>query len=101
MDLGDSDKVTIMDGLFQIQQTQDKTLSFRYSCRLAMCGSCAVVINGKEGLALQDHAPGYAARDDHRGAPAAHSRCERPDGRYEGTDPEIAENGAVLRSQIG
>jgi succinate dehydrogenase/fumarate reductase iron-sulfur protein len=25
VDLGDSDKVTVMDGLFQIQQTQDKT----------------------------------------------------------------------------
>jgi succinate dehydrogenase / fumarate reductase, iron-sulfur subunit len=53
VDLGSSDKVTIMDGLFYIQQTQDKTLSFRYSCRLAMCGSCAVVVNGKEGLACK------------------------------------------------
>jgi succinate dehydrogenase/fumarate reductase iron-sulfur protein len=53
VDPGNSDKVTILDGLFQIQQTQDNTLSFRYSCRLAMCGSCAVVVNGKEGLACK------------------------------------------------
>ncbi len=53
VDLGDAEKVTVLDALFMIQQTQDKTLSFRYSCRLAMCGSCALVINGREGLACK------------------------------------------------
>jgi succinate dehydrogenase/fumarate reductase iron-sulfur protein len=53
VDLGDAEKVTVLDALFRVQQTQDKTLSFRYSCRLAMCGSCALVINGKEGLACK------------------------------------------------
>jgi len=53
VDMGDSEKVTVLDALFRIQQTQDKTLSFRYSCRLAMCGSCALLINGKEGLACK------------------------------------------------
>jgi len=53
IDLGDAEKVTVLDALFKIQQTQDKTLSFRYSCRLAMCGSCALVINGREGLACK------------------------------------------------
>ncbi len=53
VDLGDADKVTVLDALFKIQQGQDKTLSFRYSCRLAMCGSCALVMNGKEGLACK------------------------------------------------
>jgi succinate dehydrogenase/fumarate reductase iron-sulfur protein len=53
VDLGDEKKITVLDVLFKIQQTQDKTLSFRYSCRLAMCGSCAVVINGREGLACK------------------------------------------------
>jgi len=53
IDLGDEDKVTVLDALFRIQQTQDKTLSFRSSCRLAMCGSCALVMNGREGLACK------------------------------------------------
>ena len=53
VDLGEAEKVTVLDALFKMQQTQDKTLSFRYSCRLAMCGSCALVINGKEGLACK------------------------------------------------
>ena len=62
VDMGESDKVTVLDALFNIHQTQDMSLSFRYSCRLAMCGSCAVVVNGKEGLAcktmLKDQPPG-------------------------------------------
>jgi len=53
VDLGDADKVTILDALFKILQTQDKSLSFRHSCRLAMCGSCALVMNGREGLACK------------------------------------------------
>jgi len=53
VDLGDEEKITVLDALFKIQQAQDKTLSFRYCCRLAMCGSCAVIINGREGLACK------------------------------------------------
>jgi len=53
VDLGDEEKITVLDALFKIQQGQDKTLSFRYCCRLAMCGSCALVINGREGLACK------------------------------------------------
>lgn len=43
----------VLDALLHVQQHQDPTLSFRYSCRVGMCGSCAMVINGKEGLACQ------------------------------------------------
>lgn len=50
VDMGESDKITVLDALFKIQQTLDTSLSFRYSCRLAMCGSCALVVSGKEGL---------------------------------------------------
>lgn len=53
VDLGDEEKITVLDALFKIHQAQDKTLSFRYCCRLAMCGSCALVINGREGLACK------------------------------------------------
>lgn len=43
----------VLDLLLHVQHHIDSTLSFRYSCRAGMCGSCAVVINGKEGLACQ------------------------------------------------
>ena len=46
-------KMSVLDALFQIQQTQDRTLSFRCSCRLGMCGTCAVIVNNREGLACQ------------------------------------------------
>jgi len=42
---------TVLDALFQILETQDHTLAFRYSCRSAVCGSCAMFINGRHRLA--------------------------------------------------
>lgn len=43
----------VLDLLLRIRQQQDPSLAFRFSCRVGMCGSCAVVINGREGLACQ------------------------------------------------
>jgi len=42
---------TALDALFQILENQDHSLAFRYSCRSAVCGSCAMFINGKYRLA--------------------------------------------------
>ena len=39
---------TVLDALVEIQRGQDQTLAFRYACRVGMCGSCAMVINGRE-----------------------------------------------------
>jgi fumarate reductase iron-sulfur subunit len=39
---------TVLDALVDIQHGQDQTLAFRYACRVGMCGSCAVVVNGRE-----------------------------------------------------
>lgn len=44
---------TVLDALFTIQNELDPTISFRCSCRVGMCGSCGLVINGKEGLACR------------------------------------------------
>lgn len=46
-------KARLLDALLNIRQHQDPTLGFRYSCRVGMCGSCAVVVNGRERLACQ------------------------------------------------
>jgi succinate dehydrogenase iron-sulfur subunit len=43
---------TVLDALLLAWQ-QDPTLSFRRSCRSAICGSCAVRINGQPALACQ------------------------------------------------
>jgi fumarate reductase iron-sulfur subunit len=39
---------TVLDALVEAQRGQDPTLAFRYACRVGMCGSCAVVVNGRE-----------------------------------------------------
>jgi fumarate reductase iron-sulfur subunit len=53
---------TVLDALVEIQRTQDPTLAFRYACRVGMCGSCAMVVNGRERWAcrtrLQSLGPG-------------------------------------------
>ena len=41
----------VLDALIAIKNFQDKTLTFRRSCREGICGSCAMNINGKNGLA--------------------------------------------------
>ena len=45
--------LTVLDGLIRIKNEQDGQLSFRYSCRSAICGSCAMEINGSEKLACR------------------------------------------------
>jgi fumarate reductase iron-sulfur subunit len=40
--------MTVLDALIDVQRRLDPTLAFRYACRVGMCGSCAMVINGRE-----------------------------------------------------
>ena len=42
---------TVLDGLIRIREEMDGTLGLRCSCRSAICGSCAMRINGQAGLA--------------------------------------------------
>ncbi len=41
----------VLDALIQIKAVVDSTLTFRRSCREGICGSCAMNINGVNGLA--------------------------------------------------
>jgi len=43
--------MTILDGLHLIKETQDSSLAWRFSCRMGVCGSCAMLVNGKPTLA--------------------------------------------------
>jgi succinate dehydrogenase/fumarate reductase iron-sulfur protein len=47
------ERMTVLDALFVIQREQDPTLSFRCSCRVGMCGTCAMRINWQPRLACQ------------------------------------------------
>lgn len=42
---------TVLDALMYIKDNLDGALTFRHSCRMGICGSCAVNINGKPMLA--------------------------------------------------
>jgi succinate dehydrogenase / fumarate reductase iron-sulfur subunit len=45
--------MTVLDALICIKQECDGSLALRYSCRSAICGSCAMTINGSEKLACR------------------------------------------------
>ncbi len=45
--------MTVLDGILYIKEHLDHSLSTRYSCRMGICGSCGMIINGKEKLACQ------------------------------------------------
>jgi succinate dehydrogenase / fumarate reductase iron-sulfur subunit/fumarate reductase iron-sulfur subunit len=48
-----TDPVTVLDLLLAVQRTQDPSVGFRYSCRVAMCGTCGVRVNGRSALACR------------------------------------------------
>ncbi|MPY88668.1 MAG: succinate dehydrogenase/fumarate reductase iron-sulfur subunit [Luteitalea sp.] len=52
----------VLDALNHIKDHQDGTLSYRWSCRMGVCGSCGMMVNGSPKLTcaafLSDYAPG-------------------------------------------
>ena len=48
--------MNLLEALLKIQDEQDGTLALRYSCRGAVCGSCAMRVDGKVVLACRTHA---------------------------------------------
>jgi fumarate reductase iron-sulfur subunit len=52
----------VLDGLNHIKDHQDGTLSYRWSCRMGICGSCGMTVNGEPKLTcatfLTDYDPG-------------------------------------------
>ena len=45
--------MTVLDGVMHIKENQDSSLSYRKSCRMGICGSCAMFINGLPLLSCQ------------------------------------------------
>ena len=43
--------MTVLDGLWKIKETADPSLVWRASCRMGVCGSCGMLINGSPRLA--------------------------------------------------
>lgn len=43
----------VLEALLNIQETEDDSLAFRFSCRSAVCGSCGMLVNGAPVLACR------------------------------------------------
>ncbi len=48
-----TDDMSVLQALQFIKDDLDGTLSFRWSCRMAICGSCGMMVNGKPKLSCQ------------------------------------------------
>lgn len=57
-----TDDMSVLQGLQQVKDFVDGSLTFRWSCRMAICGSCGMMVDGKPRLAcrafLRDYFPG-------------------------------------------
>ena len=45
--------LTVLDALLWIKEHLDPALAFRYSCRMGICGSCGMLINGEPRLGCE------------------------------------------------
>ncbi len=46
---------TVLDAVTYIQRNLDATLAYRFACRVGMCGSCAMTVNGKPRWTCRTH----------------------------------------------
>jgi fumarate reductase iron-sulfur subunit len=46
---------TVLDVVTHIQRRIDPTLSYRFACRVGMCGSCAMTVNGRARWTCRTH----------------------------------------------
>jgi fumarate reductase iron-sulfur subunit len=52
-EIEEADGMTLFIALNEIREKQDASLQFDFVCRAGICGSCAMVINGRPGLACR------------------------------------------------
>src|SRR2546425_3023559 len=46
---------TVLDVVTWVQRNLDATLSYRFACRVGMCGSCAMTVNGRPRWTCRTH----------------------------------------------
>ena len=76
--------MTVLEALLRIQAEQDGTLAFRYACRGAVCGSCAMMINGREELACRTQVFGLSEKER-----AAYQGADRQAGEVQVEDARV------------
>ena len=53
---------TVLDVVTYIQRALDPTLAYRFACRVGMCGSCAMTVNGVPRWTCRTHVDKVAGR---------------------------------------
>jgi succinate dehydrogenase / fumarate reductase iron-sulfur subunit len=66
--------MTVLDALFEILNHLDGTIAFRFCCRAGVCGSCAMVINGKIRLACETQVSQFLDRGEILLSPLPHQK---------------------------
>jgi fumarate reductase iron-sulfur subunit len=49
------DNQTVLDLVTEVQRRHDPTLSYRFACRVGVCGTCAMTVNGKPRWTCRTH----------------------------------------------
>ena len=57
------DSQTVLDVVTHIQRCLDPTLSYRFACRVGMCGSCAMNVNGAPRWTCRTHVDKVVGED--------------------------------------
>lgn len=70
-----TDRTSVLEGLRYVKDHLDGSLTFRWSCRMAVCGSCGVMVDGVPKLGCSTFLRDY--EDSVRIEPLAHFPIER------------------------
>jgi fumarate reductase iron-sulfur subunit len=60
---------TVLDAVTHIQRVLDPTLAYRFACRVGMCGSCAMTVNGVARWTCRTHVDKVVKNDQMEIAP--------------------------------
>src|SRR6266567_3726706 len=63
---------TVLDVVTWVQRNVDSSLAYRFACRVGMCGSCAMTVNGRPRWTCRSHVADVAPEDRLEIAPLAH-----------------------------
>ncbi len=70
-------EMSVLEALTYIKDHLDSTLSYRWSCRMAICGSCGMMVNGKPKLGCKTFLRDYKADGKMRLEPLSNFPIER------------------------
>ncbi len=63
---------TVLDVVTHIQRHLEPSLAYRFACRVGMCGSCAMTVNGQARWTCRTHVAKVASNDQLEIAPLSH-----------------------------